>query len=173
MWKMLLGALALALFAFGCGDSSSSNSTTNGAAQGPPVSLPGTVQDHGTKDIGTATTVAVEMDDTYFDPTFIKAKPGATVTVNLSNEGQMPHTFTIDDHGVDQEVDPGKKATVTVTMPPSGDLVFYCRFHRDSGMQGAFSVSTTSGASSSNTTPATPATTMPATTGAAGGGYGY
>lgn len=163
MRKMLLSALALGLVAFGCGDSSSSTSTTNAASSSPPVSLAGKVEDHGTKDLGSATVVAVEMGDTYFDPTFIKAKPGEVVTVNLSNEGQMPHTFTIDDHGVDQEVDPGQKATVTVTMPASGDLVFYCRFHRASGMQGAFTVSGTTTASSSGTTAPT--------TGA--GAYGY
>jgi plastocyanin len=27
---------------------------------------------------------------------------------------------------------------VDVTLPESGTVVFYCRFHRDRGMQGAF-----------------------------------
>ena len=38
---------------------------------------------------------------------------------------------------IDQEIEPGKKAEVEVTVPSSGDLNFYCRFHRGQGMQGA------------------------------------
>jgi plastocyanin len=34
----------------------------------------------------------------------------------------------------------GATATVTFTMPASGHLNFYCKFHKATGMQGAFYV---------------------------------
>jgi plastocyanin len=78
------------------------------------------------------------MDDFYFGPTFVQGRPGSTVTVALENEGTAPHTFTIDAVHVDVEVQPDSKGTATVTLPASGALAFYCRFHRGQGMQGAF-----------------------------------
>jgi plastocyanin len=157
VWMVVAAAALLAA----CGDD---NGTTTKASA--PVSLPGTVADHGTKDIGSAKEIELEVDDEYFSPTFIQAAPGTTVTVALENEGKMNHTFTIDGAGIDQNLAPDAKATVDVTMPSSGSLAFYCRFHKASGMQGAFVVS---GAGASTAT-----TTAPASSGAAGGGgYGY
>ena len=64
---------------------------------------------------------------------FVKVAPGATVTVELKNEGKAQHTFTVDG-GVDQQLAPGAKATVTVTAPKSGSLQFHCDFHGAMGM---------------------------------------
>jgi plastocyanin len=104
------------------------------------VSLPGTVSDHGTKDLGSATKLELELDDTYFGPTYITAKAGTKVTIELENEGKIAHTFTIDGTSVDEMLDVGKKATIDLELPASGSVNFYCRFHRDGGMQGAFVV---------------------------------
>jgi plastocyanin len=116
-----------------------STSTTKGAAKAP-VTLNGTVNNKGTKDIstkGASTEIEVELDDFYFEPTFIKVAPGQKIKVELENEGSMAHTFTSSALGVDQEVAPGKKATVNVTIPTTGATPFFCRFHQSSGMQGA------------------------------------
>ena len=83
----------------------------------------------------------MELDDFYFGPTFVSVPAGAKVKIDLSNEGQKNHTFTIDSAKIDTQVNPGQKATVDVTLPASGTLAFYCKFHIDAGMQGAFSVS--------------------------------
>jgi plastocyanin len=82
--------------------------------------------------------IETELDDFYFGPTFIKAKPGTTVKVELHNEGSVEHTFTIDSANVDETLKPDAKMTVTVKVPASGSLRYYCRFHRSQGMQGAF-----------------------------------
>lgn len=116
--------------------------------------------DKGTKDALASSSVEIEADDFYFNPTFIKARPGQTLTVELKNEGKQPHTFTIDGM-VDQMVNPGQTMNVQVAVPQSGALNFYCRFHRGRGMQGAIYTSAGS-----------PATGAPATTGA-GSGSGY
>jgi len=133
-------AALVALTGCGGGDDAGSPSATSPAATtpaGPPVALTGTVSDHGTGD-ATSGSLSIELDDSYFGPTYVKAAPGSTVSVELENEGAMPHTFTIDAPKVDVLVAPGKKGTATVTMPASGALAFYCKFHRAAGMQGAF-----------------------------------
>ena len=106
----------------------------------------------------------MEFDDNYFSPTFIKAEPGATITVELSNEGDDPHTFTLDDGSVDEQIEPGAKTSVKVTVPDDGSLRFSCDFHGSMGMQGAFS--TGAEASGSDDTTTTDASSD-------GGGSGY
>ena len=160
-------AVALAFVAAGCGSSggrdaggssgspSDSTATTTAAASDLPVALDGKVNDEGTKDIsgdGDKTELEMELDDDSFSPTFIKAAPGATVTVQLENEGDDPHTFTLDDGSVDQQVEPGAKASVEVTIPDDGVLRFSCNFHGTMGMQGAFSTDAGATGSSGATT---------------------
>ena len=43
----------------------------------------------------------MELDDFYFGPTFVSGPAGAKVTIDLSNEGQKNHTFTIDSAKID------------------------------------------------------------------------
>ena len=110
------------------------------AASKKPVKLEGTVNVHGTKDVSkkSSATLAVELDDFYFGPTFIKAKAGEKVTLELENEGNAPHTFTSDKLGVDEQVAPGDSATLEITVPSSGAAFrFFCQFHEGQGMQGA------------------------------------
>ena len=109
---------------------------------------------HGTKDVsGETGKVEIEMYDDYFEPTVLKGEPGQTVTLELKNEGNKPHTLTISDKGIDQEVQPGDEAEADVTFPQSGELVFVCRFHENNGMIGALEVS--GGASGSRPTTTT------------------
>jgi plastocyanin len=139
---------ALSLLAAACGDDddddvastgSESESGSGSEAEGSgeaPVQLEGEVNDHGTEEAGD--TLELELDDFYFGPTFVQAQTGATVTVTLNNEGDAPHTFTIDDLDIDEEVAPGDSTDVEVTLPDEGATMFYCRFHVSQGMQGAF-----------------------------------
>jgi plastocyanin len=140
MRKIVLVAATLALLAGACSKTPAPNAP-NGQAGGNPVTLSGAVNAHGTKDVsgsGTTVTMEIEADDFYFEPTFVKAAPGAKVTVEVENEGSATHTFTIDSPSVDKSVSPDQKTTVTFTLPASGVVAFYCKFHRAQGMQGAF-----------------------------------
>jgi plastocyanin len=157
-------AIAFLLLAAACSGKSNSASkstdSTGSNSGSAPVKLAGQVTDHGTKDItssGMSATVALEADDFYFSPTFIKATPGATVTVQLKNEGSMEHTFTAPTAGIDQTLQPDQAKTVTVRVPTSGSLAFYCRFHKSSGMQGAF-FTAPAGGTGAGTTATTPST---------------
>jgi plastocyanin len=97
-------------------------------------------------------------------PAFIKAAPGATITVHLKNTGTTDHTFTSAALGVDKQLAAGASADLTVTMPSAGATEFHCRFHQSQGMQGAFYFKT-----GDTVTGAAPAATSSSSTG--GGGY--
>lgn len=126
----------LALVATACGGGRQGGGAASPA--GPPVQLQGRVNDHGTKDLGSATELEVKLDDFFFGPTFVKASPGATLTLELANEGNAPHTFTVESLGVDETLQPGDRKQVQLTLPQSGVVNFICRFHVGQGMQGAF-----------------------------------
>lgn len=125
----------------GSGSGSASGTASSAAGGSTAVSLPGTVNDHGAGTVQNGGDLELELDDFYFGPTFISGPAGAKVKVELANEGEKSHTFTIDSAKIDQQVDPGGKSTVEVTLPASGALAFYCKFHVSGGMQGAFTVS--------------------------------
>jgi plastocyanin len=163
---MLGVTIAFVVVLLGCGSSSDdSGSSGSGSTSSAPVDI-GNVMNKGSKDISSeaAPKLEVEADDTYFKPTFIKAKPGAKVTVELHNEGGSEHTFTIDGTDVDQDLAPDAKADVSVTVPQNGALEFHCRFHGSAGMKGAFY--TADGAAVTN------ASSSGSTTSSGGGLYG-
>ena len=116
-------AMAAILLASGCGDDE------------PPVQLGGATNEHGTK--SAANDLAIELDDAYFAPTYIRASSGREFAVELHNEGTVRHTFTSPDLGIDLELQPGDRRTVSIKAPASGHAVFHCRFHQLNGMQGA------------------------------------
>jgi plastocyanin len=173
----------LVLGACGSSSSSSKSKTTTAAGSSAPVQLTGKLTNKGVTDATGKTTVELEADDYYFQPTFVKATPGSSLTIQLKNEGKQVHTFTID--GVaDQMVNPDQTKTIQVTVPQNGAFNFYCRFHRSLGMQGAIftangqTVVAASGAGLSGAPggAATTATTAAATTtssSGSGSGYGY
>ena len=146
----LLAVVLLVAAAAGCGsddddeETGSPTGTEAGSEPGeddtePPVTLEGEVDDHGTEDLSGEddATLELEADDFYFAPTFVKGEPGGTITVQVTNEGDAPHTFTIDDQEIDEEVQAGESAEAEVTVPEDGAIRFYCRFHTAGGMQGA------------------------------------
>jgi plastocyanin len=102
-----------------------------------PVKLTGPVFIHGTKKVPAGGKLDIELDDFYFDPTYLQAAPGQQVTLTLHNEGQATHTFTIDELGVDVTVYPGRSSKATLTVPADHAVQYHCSFHVSQGMQGA------------------------------------
>lgn len=106
----------------------------------PPISLPYEVNDDANVNDagrGAAFTLDVSATNFHFTPTFIQALPGARVTVQIANTGTLTHTFTVDAQAIDVVLAKGKSGTATVTVPASGYVTFYCRFHWGGGMRGA------------------------------------
>ena len=97
-------------------------------------------EDHGAADLSGQSETSLELDDFYFQPTVMMGDPGQSLNIELENEGNAPHTFTLADGSVDEELQPGDKVEVDVTFPDQGHLSFECRFHAGQGMIGALSV---------------------------------
>jgi plastocyanin len=97
--------------------------------------------DHGSQDVAGDSELDLELDDFYFEPTVLTGSAGETLTLDLENEGDTEHNFSLTDQGIDQDVGAGEKAEVNVTFPDSGTLVFFCKYHQDMGMRGALRVS--------------------------------
>ncbi len=157
---VIVAGCVLLLAAAGCGSSSSSSSggttTKESGGGGGQKTIAGVkANDHGTKAVEDNGKTEVELDDFYFEPTVLEGKPGQKVTLELKNEGETEHTFTIDSQSVDQDLGPGEEAEVDVTIPKSGVVSFYCKFHKSSGMAGALAVTGQEGGTGGMTTDST------------------
>jgi plastocyanin len=87
----------------------------------------------GTAEVGPAAdcidTSDITAVDNDFEPICVIAASGAELSV--TNEGGLSHTFTIRDTDVDEVLEPGDEATVTVpdTLETEAESEFHCRFH--------------------------------------------
>ncbi len=115
-----LAALALALAACGGNGDDAQDAAANDGDQ--------------TGDEGVTLEVAAE--DNAFEPSSLSAAAGSDVTVEVTNDGENPHTFTVDDLEVDTEtIDAGESANVTFAMPKT-PVTFYCAIHGEDTMSG-------------------------------------
>jgi plastocyanin len=141
-------ALGLVPLLAGCGSSSSESSggattteSESGGGEGGQTTIAGVqANNHGTKAVEDSGKSEVELDDFYFEPTVLQGRPGEKVTLELKNEGQVEHSFTIDSENIDKDLEPGDEGEVTVTIPQSGVVSFYCKYHKGSGMAGGLAV---------------------------------
>ena len=70
-----------------------------------------------------------------FNPTDITVKAGETVTLKLTSENEF-HSFTVDDLGIDVEVDAGTTEEITFTFSDTGTFDLICIRHESLGMVG-------------------------------------
>jgi plastocyanin len=112
MWVRLLAPLAVvALVAGGCGG--------DDGADGGGVGL-------------TAT-------DNAFDPSSLSVSAGDTIA--LTNDGEALHNLTIEEAGVDEDVEAGQ--SVSIALPAdleAGDYEMVCEYHASAGMTGTITV---------------------------------
>lgn len=182
IWRYgtLLGVAALAASALACGAESDEGAAATATAKAPAATSAATTAATsaaspaaaatGKRQIGSLTyevrsTVSVAgktsqevtMENFAFGPTFIQGTPGSKVSLALKNGSAASHTFTLREQNLDQQVPAGGNATVEVTIPASGGLLFVCRFHTASGMNGQLLAGTIEPVAISQTTSATPA----------------
>jgi plastocyanin len=157
-------AAATLLVAAGCGGYGGKSKSSGGGSGGKTTVAGVSANNHGSKSVSGS--AEVELYDYYFEPTVLKGKPGSSVTLELKNEGSVEHNFTIDSQGIDKNIQPGKSVMVSVTIPKSGAVSFYCRFHKSRGMAGALSGGGNGGMTGTGSTTGT------TTTGTTTGGYG-
>jgi plastocyanin len=84
--------------------------------------------------------IEMEMDEDYFGPTVLKGPAGATVTIELQNEGSRPHNFSVAGQGIDLNCGVRAQGEVEVAFPRTGLLAFTCKYGATSGMRGALAV---------------------------------
>jgi len=140
---LAVAAASVLLVATACAKSATTGapSASSSPSGSGPVALSGQVNNKGAVDLtakGSSIKLTLEADSFYFKPTFIKATPGATVNIEVENESGIEHNFSIDGMNVDKDIEAGKKVELTFTLTNSGAVNFFCKYHRSSGMQGAF-----------------------------------
>jgi plastocyanin len=126
--------VALAFGAAACGGGSGSGESTETASSGGS----------GKTEVG--------LKDDFFEPKTISGKPGEKITLELKNEGNNEHNFTLEEQNIDQDVEAQEEAEVTVTVPKSGSLTFFCEYHKSKGMTGTLGAGSGSSSSSSTST---------------------
>jgi plastocyanin len=87
--------------------------------------------------VGGGGATSLSLVDNEFEPADLTVSSGATVEV--SNDGENPHTVTIEEAGIDEEVEPGQSTTITIDAE-AGDYTMICRFHESVGMEGTVTV---------------------------------
>jgi plastocyanin len=55
--------------------------------------------------------------------------PSGKVTLSVTNDDSVLHSFTLDDGSVSQDIQPGTMEQVAITVPSSGTLGWHCRIH--------------------------------------------
>lgn len=95
---------------------------------------------HGVGVVAEGATIELEMDEDYFEPTVLKGPAGATVTIELHNDGTRAHNFFVPGQGIDLHCGVRAEDRVQVVFPRSGVLVYRCRYTATSGMRGALRV---------------------------------
>jgi plastocyanin len=77
----------------------------------------------------------VTIKDIAFHPTTLTIT-GST-TVEVLNQDDIEHSFTLDDDSVSQDVEGGE--SVTVTIDPAASIGWHCEYHPDT-MKGTITV---------------------------------
>lgn len=96
---------------------------------------------------GTATeslpagTLLVKGFNYGYSPANIVVKEGETVKIRLASD-DSPHTFTLDEFGINQEFTWGKDTDISFAASKKGKFQFYCAVpgHMESGMVGTLTV---------------------------------
>lgn len=145
----LLAVAALGLAACGSGDDDNSSASSSGSSSSSTAAAGGGGYGSGgskTTSSNAATSnssgeIKMQMVDDAFQPKAITGKAGSTVKVELKNTGSREHNFKIDGQKADADVEPGEDATVSVKIPASGSVQFYCEYHKGLGMVGTVKAS--------------------------------
>jgi plastocyanin len=84
---------------------------------------------------GGGATVSIAALDNSFDPAELSV-PSGEVTVEVTNDGENPHTFTSEELGFDTGTLQGGESKTVTFEAPSEATPFECTIHGASGMTG-------------------------------------
>jgi plastocyanin len=83
---------------------------------------------------------SVSLIDFGYMPSTLTARSGQSLTINLRNTGQAPHTFTIDGVVDSGTLASGGNGSVQFTPASPGTQTFYCTVHGRERMSGTLTV---------------------------------
>ena len=97
-----------------------------------------TINDYGSADVAGKKDIVIELGADYFSPTTLTGTPGQEIQLELKNVSQVEHEFKIAEPGLsmNQPIAVGGDQYVTVNIPESGSVVYYCEYHQNQGMRG-------------------------------------
>jgi plastocyanin len=83
--------------------------------------------------------VELTMEDFSFSPGSIEINFGDELLIEIANDGEADHTFTVSEFLVDETLSSGEDRDITFTPNEPGEFTYFCRFHQDE-MQGSLFV---------------------------------
>ena len=98
---------------------------------------------------------AVQVRDFSYSPAQLSTIVGQPLTINVTNAGPAPHTFTISGVADSGSIAAGQSRSVQLTPSQAGNLIYYCTIHGQGAMSGTLSVM------SAATNPAQPSQQQP------------
>jgi plastocyanin len=119
---------------------------------------------------GGGQTIQVKETEYKLTPSSLMVSKPGTVTVEVTNAGQIDHALEVEGNGVEEEtetISPGSSAKLTVDLSKNGTYEVYCPIdgHRSMGMEAKLVVGSGSGSGGGTTTTETKTKSS--------GGYGY
>jgi len=123
----ITGSLVVAVLFLATACSSSSSTTTSATGATPT-------------DVSGQSSTTMSAENFFFSPSDLSGSAGQKLTISLTNNGSVPHNFSITDENVDVTLQPGQSQDIKVTFPQSGSVQFFCSFHQTSGMVGTLQV---------------------------------
>ena len=75
---------------------------------------------------GSATLVAADF---AFEPASLTAAGGDTI--RFTNEDDAEHNITVEEAGIDEDVDAGGSTTVSLEGVDAGKYDFFCKYHKE------------------------------------------
>jgi len=82
--------------------------------------------------------VVVTATDNTFDPSDIAA--GAGSSIEVVNDGEAPHNFSVSGSSIDVDVEPGETASIDTSELDAGAHDVECKFHAGAGMTATLTV---------------------------------
>lgn len=122
-WTTLIaGLFTMALVLAACGGDDGGNDGGTTGATGATTGATG-----ATSETGAGGAKEIFIQDFRFQPGTLEISGPTEVTI--TNNDTAPHTFTLDDKSIDEELEGG--ATITVTLDLSESTGYFCVLHPD------------------------------------------
>jgi plastocyanin len=147
MRHLSIVAVTLALLAAGCRGGATPTGTPTAESPAETTITPESPSPEGfvpAADCEDATVgganVTVRLEDNVFDPPCLVVLGGQNL--RLVNEGANLHNFSVEETQLDVDVETGTTESIEAIgqSVPAGTFTFFCKYHRDLGMEGDITV---------------------------------